>query len=68
VAEQASNKANELVAAVRDNMQEFLIYGIPKQELEDAMMSMFKRADVDGSGMLDKHVCSASLTYAISER
>jgi Ca2+-binding EF-hand superfamily protein len=57
-AEKASNKAKELAAAVRDNMQEFLLYGIPKQELEEAMMSMFKRADVDGSGKLDKNVRS----------
>jgi hypothetical protein len=59
-AEQASNKAKELVAAMRDNMQEFLLYGIPKQELEEAMMSMFKRADVDGSGQLDKKVRSTT--------
>lgn len=56
VTTEASAHASELHTAVRSNMQEFLLYGIPKGELEDAMMGMFRRADTNGSGVLDKQV------------
>lgn len=53
---EAAAHASELHAAVRGNMQEFLLHGVPKSELEGAMTAMFRRADTNGSGVLDKQV------------
>jgi hypothetical protein len=55
----AAAEAEQKVAALREDMQEFLLYGIPKQDLEDVMTLVFKNADTDGSGTLDKQACTA---------
>jgi hypothetical protein len=41
---------------MRGNMQEFLLYGIPKQELEKVMQRTFEDADLDKSGQLSQNV------------
>lgn len=62
----ASAESNATVAALRANMQEFLLYGIPKSELEGIMTMLFRTADTDGSGQLDKHVRTLVLWPVLS--
>lgn len=57
-AKQAAKEAQGLVDAVRENMHEFLLYGIPKRELEAIIARVFQEADKDSSGTLDKNVRS----------
>lgn len=57
-AQAAARHALELVEGVRENMHEFLLYGIPKQELEAIISRAFQEADKDNSGSLDKNVRS----------
>jgi len=52
----AAKDAQNLVDGVRENMHEFLLYGIPKQELEAIIARAFQEADKDNSGTLDKTV------------
>eukprot|EP00892_Ulva_mutabilis_P003953 jgi/Ulvmu1/192/UM001_0196.1 len=54
-AKAAAKDAQALVDGVRENMHEFLLYGIPKQELEGIMARVFREADKDNSGTLDKN-------------
>lgn len=58
-AKAAAKDAQDLVDGVRENMHEFLLYGIPKQELEAIIARVFQDADKDNSGTLDKNVRSA---------
>lgn len=66
-AKSAANDAQNLVDAVRENMHEFLLYGIPKAELEGIMARVFQEADKDNSGTLDKNV-RTSISLAIQNR
>jgi hypothetical protein len=43
---------------MRENVGEFLLYGMPKSELESTMLKTFMDADKDDSGSLDRRVCS----------
>ena len=38
-----------------------LVHGLQKADIETKLLSQFKAADVDTSGMLDKQVCSSAL-------
>jgi hypothetical protein len=55
-AKRAAPENHELCQGVRDNMDKFLIYGMPKHELEDILLRAFTSADKDGTGRLDKAV------------
>uniref|UniRef100_A0A061SBG2 Radial spoke protein 7 n=1 Tax=Tetraselmis sp. GSL018 TaxID=582737 RepID=A0A061SBG2_9CHLO len=38
----------------RQEVEEFLLHGMPRQQLEAMMMNIFQRADADGSGKLNR--------------
>jgi len=54
-AKQEVNAAKEEdEAAARQEVEDFLLHGMPRAELESMMMEIFRRADVDGSGSLNR--------------
>lgn len=55
-ANEAAQATEEQAQAIRDSVEEFLLYGMPKNELEDIMLKTFTEADKDGSGSLDRKV------------
>jgi hypothetical protein len=54
----AAKEAQKLVDAMRDNMHEFLLYGVPRQELEKVLNRVFEEADPDNVGLLSRNVCT----------
>lgn len=58
---EVSDAQAQLAAGARSSVQEELLYGIPREQLEAAMLNVFVRADKDGSGTLDKQARYVSL-------
>lgn len=56
-AREAAKEAQELVDAMRGNMQEFLLYGVPRTELERVLNRVFQEADPEQLGYLNRNVC-----------
>lgn len=73
-ANEAAQATEEKAQAFRDSVEEFLLYGMPKNELEDIMLKTFTEADKDDSGSLDRkvralavHVETTSVTTSVWE-
>lgn len=56
----AAKEAQELVDGMRDNMHEFLLYGVPRKELEKVLNRVFEEADPENLGQLNRNVCCCS--------
>ena len=53
----AAKEAQELVDGMRNNMHEFLLYGVPRKELEKILTRVFQDADPEHLGRLNRNVC-----------
>jgi hypothetical protein len=54
----AAKEAQKLVDSMRDNMHEFLLYGVPRKELEKVLNRVFQEADPESLGILNRNVCT----------
>ena len=64
----SSEECNIQAKAIRENVERFMLYGLPKNELEDMMLHIFESADVDQSGSLDRNVRTPVERYACRMR
>lgn len=53
----AAKEAQDLVDGMRNNMHEFLLYGVPRKELEKVLTRVFQEADPEHLGHLHRNVC-----------
>ena len=53
--QEMDHEREETEAEAREEVEEFLLHGMPRSELENMMMDIFQRADIDGSGSLDRN-------------
>lgn len=62
--EQAKAMMHGVETMVRTEVETMLLHGLPKAELEALMLKVFKKADADGSGQLNRHEFKDALKAA----
>mmetsp|Transcript_17945 Transcript_17945/g.32766 ORF Transcript_17945/g.32766 Transcript_17945/m.32766 type:complete len:475 (+) Transcript_17945:89-1513(+) len=62
--EQAKSVLEDVESKIRGNVENMLLHGMPRHELESLMLKVFKKADVDGSGQLNRHEFKEALKVA----
>ncbi|KXZ53746.1 hypothetical protein GPECTOR_6g663 [Gonium pectorale] len=62
--EQAKAMMHGVETMVRSEVETMLLHGLPQDELEALMLKVFKKADADGSGQLNRHEFKEALKAA----
>ncbi|GFR51432.1 hypothetical protein Agub_g13721 [Astrephomene gubernaculifera] len=62
--EQAKAMMHGVETMVRSEVETMLLHGLPQEELQALMLKVFKRADADGSGQLNRHEFKEALKAA----
>ncbi|KAG2496413.1 hypothetical protein HYH03_005639 [Edaphochlamys debaryana] len=62
--EQAKAMMHGVETMVRSEVETMLLHGLPQPELEALMLKVFKKADADGSGQLNRHEFKEALKAA----
>ncbi|GIL84899.1 hypothetical protein Vretimale_9723 [Volvox reticuliferus] len=62
--EQAKAMMHGVETMVRTEVETMLLHGLPQEELQALMLKVFKKADADGSGQLNRHEFKEALKAA----
>ncbi|GLC34270.1 hypothetical protein PLESTB_001603700 [Pleodorina starrii] len=62
--EQAKAMMHGVETMVRTEVETMLLHGLPQEELQALMLKVFKKADTDGSGQLNRHEFKDALKAA----
>ncbi|EFJ47239.1 radial spoke protein 7 [Volvox carteri f. nagariensis] len=62
--EQAKAMMHGVESMVRTEVESMLLHGLPQEELQALMLKVFRKADADGSGTLNRHEFKEALKAA----